>query len=89
MIFQVDKTTGQRLSADMTLEQAKNLPVLNYIDLDVAEDATKEEKEFVARYRLQNDNDLLLMDKSEDQKKLSDIQKSLDSKTKSIVKKKS
>ena len=58
MIYQKDKSTGLILSGPMTLEQAKNLPVLDYIDLEVTEDATAEEKAFVTKYRLKNEIDI-------------------------------
>lgn len=58
MIFQVDKHTGQRLSGDMTLDQAKRLPVLDYIDLGVTEDADDGERGFVAKYRMKNEIDI-------------------------------
>ncbi len=55
MIYQKDKSTGQKLSEYMTLDQAKNLLVLDYIDLEVTEDATDEEKAFVKSYRIRQD----------------------------------
>jgi len=58
MIFQIDRKTGQRLSENITIEQAKNLTVLDYIDLEVTNDATVEERAFVTKYRLKNEIDI-------------------------------
>ena len=54
MIFQKDKSTGLRLSEDMILEVARDLPVLSYIDLETTKDASDAEKDFVKKYREMN-----------------------------------
>ena len=54
MIYQKDKNTSQRLSTDMPLDVARDLPVLSYIDLEVTKEATTAEKEFVRKYREMN-----------------------------------